>query len=51
VSRVAKEIVARAQVLTEHPQLGRPLAGREQFRQIVLQVLNARYVFQYAYDE
>jgi plasmid stabilization system protein ParE len=50
VSRVAKEIVARAQVLTEHPQLGRPLAGREQFRQIVLQVLNARYVFQYAYD-
>jgi plasmid stabilization system protein ParE len=33
---VAKEIVDKAQVLSTHPQLGRPLAGREEYRQIVL---------------
>jgi plasmid stabilization system protein ParE len=27
--------------------LGHPIAGREEYRQIVLQVLNAAYVFQY----
>ena len=48
--RVAQEIVAKAEVLTKHPQLGRPLRGRQEYRQIVLQVLNARYVFQYRYD-
>ena len=48
--RVAQEIMAKAEVLTEHPQLGRPLRGRQEYRQIVLQVLNARYVFQYRYD-
>lgn len=48
--RVAQEILSKAEILTDHPQLGRPLAGREEYRQIVLQVLNARYVFQYRYD-
>jgi plasmid stabilization system protein ParE len=27
--------------------LGHPIGGREEYRQIVLQVLNAAYVFQY----
>jgi plasmid stabilization system protein ParE len=36
---VAREIVGKAQVLSGHPLLGRPLAGREEYRQIVLQVL------------
>jgi toxin ParE1/3/4 len=48
--RVAQEIGSKAELLTHHPQLGRPLAGREEYRQIILQVLNARYVFQYRYD-
>jgi plasmid stabilization system protein ParE len=47
---VAEEIVAEAQVLSEHPLLGRAIEGREEYRQIVLQVLNAAYVFQYRYD-
>ncbi|MGE0039345.1 MAG: type II toxin-antitoxin system RelE/ParE family toxin [Xanthobacteraceae bacterium] len=48
--RVAQEIKAKAQSLADFPQSGRPLAGRDVYRQIVLEVLNARYVFQYRYD-
>jgi plasmid stabilization system protein ParE len=47
---VAAEIIAKADLLSEHPRLGRPIAGREDYRQIVLQVLNAAYVFQYRCD-
>jgi plasmid stabilization system protein ParE len=47
---VAREIIDKTQLLAEHPLLGRPLSGREEYRQIVLQVLNAAYVFQYRYD-
>ena len=46
---VATEIIDKVRVLSEHPQLGRPIAGREEYRQIVLQVL-AAYVFQYRFD-
>jgi len=49
-SVVAKEIVDKVQVLSAHPQLGRPIAGRDEYRQIVLQVLGAAYVFQYRFD-
>ena len=48
--RVASEIMERAQALTTHPQMGRPIGGRTEYRQVVLQVLNAPYVFQYRYD-
>jgi plasmid stabilization system protein ParE len=47
---VASEIISKTQVLTAHPRLGRPLAGREEYRQIVLEVLRAKYVFQYRFD-
>jgi len=47
---VAREIVSKAQVLSDHPRLGRPILGREEYRQIVLQVLRASYVFQYRFD-
>lgn len=49
--RVAQEIISKAELLSEHPRLGRPIGGREEYRQIVLQVLNAPYVFQYRYDD
>lgn len=49
-SAVAEAIVQRTQILTRHPKLGRPLAGREEYRQLVLQVLGGEYVFQYRYD-
>jgi plasmid stabilization system protein ParE len=37
-------------VLSVHPQLGRPISGRQEYRQIVLQVIGAAYVFQYRFD-
>ena len=49
-SIVAKEIIDKAQMLSVHQQLGRPIAGRNEYRQIVLQVLGAVYVFQYRFD-
>jgi len=49
-SIVAGEIVSKVAVLIDHPRLGRPIAGREEYRQIVLQVLGAAYVFQYRFD-
>jgi plasmid stabilization system protein ParE len=45
-SAVAQEITAKAQVLSAFPRIGRPIAGRAEYRQLVLQVLNAPYVFQ-----
>ena len=47
---VAREIIDKAQILSDHPLLGRAIEGRGEYRQIVLQVLNAAYVFQYRYD-
>jgi plasmid stabilization system protein ParE len=47
---VAQEIVDKVRMLEAFPRLGRPIAGREEYRQLVLQVLNASYVFQYRYD-
>ena len=49
-NRVAHETIAQAEMLGQYPRAGRSIAGREEHRQIVLQVLNARYVFQYRYD-
>lgn len=48
---IAGEIIARAQVLSRHPKLGRPLSTREEYRQLILEVLGAEYVFQYRYDD
>ena len=47
---VADEIVEKAQILLDHPQLGRPIAGPRDYRQLLLSVLNATYIFQYRLD-
>jgi plasmid stabilization system protein ParE len=44
---VAREILAKAAVLEAHPQLGYPIGGRGQYRQVVLEVLRAKYIFRY----
>ncbi len=36
---VAEEIIAKAQVLIQHSKLGRPLSTREEYRQLVLEVV------------
>jgi plasmid stabilization system protein ParE len=41
---------SKSQLLCETPLLGRPIGGRAEYRQVVLQVLNAAYVFQYRFD-
>jgi plasmid stabilization system protein ParE len=47
---VAREIIAKADEIAVNPHLGRVLDERKSFRQVVLRVLNAAYVFQYRYD-
>lgn len=47
---VAAEIIDKAQVLLRHPQLGRLIYDRDEYREVMLQVLNATYIFRYAYD-
>src|SRR5436190_17003342 len=49
-ARVASELVMRAEVLRRHPKLGRAIAGREEYREILLQVLGGTYALQYRYD-
>jgi plasmid stabilization system protein ParE len=47
---VAREILAKTQVLERHPLLGHPVEGHDQYRQVVLEVLRAKYVFRYRVD-
>ena len=48
--RVAEELIVRADVLSRHPKLGRPLGNRQEYRELVLQVLGGTYALQYHYD-
>lgn len=47
---IADAIIERTRVLEQHPELGRPIEGNAHYRQVVLQVMNAAYVFQYRHD-
>jgi plasmid stabilization system protein ParE len=47
---IAAEIKLKASSLSEHPLIGRAIEGRPEYRELVLEVLNARYVFQYGFD-
>jgi len=49
-SRVAHELISRAEVLRRHPKLGRPIATRAEYRELVLQILGGAYALQYRYD-
>jgi len=48
--RVAQQLISRAEVLRRHPKLGRPLAGRDEYRELALQVLGGVYLLQYRFD-
>ena len=47
---VAQEILAKARILEERPELGHPLSADGRYRQLVLVVLRAQYVFRYRID-
>jgi toxin ParE1/3/4 len=47
---IAAEIKDKARLLEAHPLLGRALEGRPQYRELVLEVANANYIFQYGFD-
>lgn len=47
---IAAEIKHKARLLSEHPQIGRSIEGRPEYRELVLEVLNAQYVFRYVFD-
>jgi plasmid stabilization system protein ParE len=49
-ARIAGELITRTAVLRRHPQLGRPLGNRHEYREIVLMVLGGTYAPQYRYD-
>ena len=44
---VAREILAKASLLETSPALGYPIGERGAYRQLVLEVLRAKYVFRY----
>jgi plasmid stabilization system protein ParE len=47
---VANEIIAKVQILSHFPKLGRPIGGRGTYRQLILRVLNGSYIFRYGFD-
>ena len=47
---IAEALIARTEMLAHHPKLGRAIAGQDEYRQLVLDVLGGAYVFQYRYD-
>jgi plasmid stabilization system protein ParE len=47
---IAAEIRHKAAILSEYPLIGRSIEGRPHFRELVLEVSKAKYVFHYAFD-
>jgi plasmid stabilization system protein ParE len=47
---VAEEIKRKARIVSEHPLIGRQIEGRTEYRELILDVLNATSVFRYAFD-
>jgi plasmid stabilization system protein ParE len=44
---IARELIGRAEILGSNPKLGSAISGREEYRRLVLRVLNAPYALQY----
>jgi plasmid stabilization system protein ParE len=49
-ARVARALIARADVLRRHPKVGQPIGNREEYREVLLQVLGGTYALPYRYD-
>jgi plasmid stabilization system protein ParE len=49
-AHIANELVEKTEVLRRHPTLGRAIAGREEYRELLLQVLGGTYALQYRHD-
>jgi plasmid stabilization system protein ParE len=47
---IADEIKHKARILSEHPLIGRAIERRPHYRELVLDVANAKYIFRYAFD-
>ncbi|MFZ0422910.1 MAG: type II toxin-antitoxin system RelE/ParE family toxin [Xanthobacteraceae bacterium] len=47
---IAAEIKHKAAILSEHPKIGRPIEGRSEYRELVLEIANAKYIFRYVFD-
>jgi plasmid stabilization system protein ParE len=44
---IAHELIAKAEIIAANPRLGSAIEGDEEYRRLVLRVLNAPYVLQY----
>ena len=44
---IAQELIAKAEILASNPRLGAAIEDDEDYRRIVLRVLNAPYLMQY----
>jgi plasmid stabilization system protein ParE len=47
---IGAEIKHKVRILSEHPLIGRAIEGRPEYRELVLDVANAKYVFRYVFD-
>jgi plasmid stabilization system protein ParE len=44
---IASELIAKSEIIAVNPRLGPAIEGDEEYRRLVLRVLNAPYVLQY----
>lgn len=47
---VARGLIEKTELLERFPKAGRRIGGSDEYRQVVLQILNAPYIFQYRFD-
>lgn len=48
---LGRDLIERAKLLAANPNLGQPIQGHSDYRQIIVRVLNAPYVMQYRVAE